>query len=250
VPQAVSSNGQLAATRHAINRFEVKYFVATKSVPSMLEELSPYTRIDSNADPGQGYPIFSIYWDTARLAFFWEKIEGLSNRRKLRFRRYGDNGHVYIEVKQREDRTLQKRRLKWPLARVIEVFGHGRGVDWASLGDDPVAVEVAHMIDGLSLRPTMGIRYRRRALQGAFDPDVRVTFDSRIMYRPALLDLANPFDTGSYVVDPRITVLEIKYDNRVPRWLTKFISRHGLKIVRMSKYCSAVDLYRFGGQNT
>jgi SPX domain protein involved in polyphosphate accumulation len=238
------------ATQHAINRFEVKYFVATKSVKEMLQELSAYTSIDSHADPGQGYPIFSVYWDTARLAFFWEKIEGISNRRKLRFRRYGDNANIFIEVKQREDRTLQKRRLKWPLERAVQVFGGRHGVDWSCLGDDPVALEVAHMIDRLSLRPMMGISYRRRALLGAFDPDVRVTFDSRIMYRPAPLDLANPFSAGSYVVDPRVTVLEIKYDHRVPRWLTKFVSRHGLKIVRMSKYCSAVDLYRFGGQNT
>jgi SPX domain protein involved in polyphosphate accumulation len=241
---------QAEARQHAINRFEVKYFVATKAVPSMLEELSPYTKLDPHGDPQQGYPIFSIYWDTARLAFFWEKVEGISQRRKLRFRRYGDAGHVQIEVKQRDDRTLQKRRLKWPVGRALQVFGAGRGVDWAALGDDPVAIEVAHMIDRLSLRPTMGVGYRRRALFGAFDPEVRVTFDSRLLYRPAPVDLARPFKTGSYVLDPRITVLEIKYDNRVPRWLTKFVSRHGLKIVRMSKYCSAVDRHHFGGQNT
>jgi len=236
-------------TRHAINRFEVKYFVATRDVPALLEELSPYTRHDPNADPERGYSVFSMYWDTPKLALFWEKIEGVKGRRKLRFRRYADSDQVFIEVKQREDRTLHKRRLKWPVARTLEVFGGG-SIDWAALGDDEVATEVALMIERLTLRPEMGIRYRRRALFGAFDPELRVTVDSRLMYQPAPVDLARPFTTGTYILDPRVSVLEIKYDNRVPRWLSKFVCRHGLKIVRMSKYCSAVDLHRYGGQNT
>ena len=237
-------------TRHAINRFEVKYFVATKTVPGLLEELGAYTSVDAHADPRHGYEVFSVYWDTANLSFFWEKIEGVKSRRKVRFRRYGDSDEVYIEVKQRDDRTLRKRRLKWPLDRVVQVFGRGRGVDWDALGDEPVAREVAVMVDRLALRPTMGVSYRRRALFGRFDPELRVTVDSRLMYQPAPVDLARPFHAGSYILDPRVSVLEIKYDNRVPLWLTKFVCRHGLKIVRMSKYCSAIDLHRFGGQNT
>lgn len=237
-------------TGHAINRFEVKYFVATTAVPRLLDELAPYTQADANADPAQGYPVFSVYWDTDDLKFFWEKIEGVKSRRKLRFRRYEHSDTVYIEVKQREDRTLHKRRLKWPLDRVLQVFGTGRGLDWSSLGDDPVAREVALMIDRLSLRPTVGVRYRRRALFGAFDPELRVTCDSRLVYRTAPVDLARPFTSGAYILDPRVSVLEIKYDNRVPRWLTKLICRHGLKMIRMSKYCSAVDWHYYGGQNT
>ena len=219
-------------------------------MPSLLDDLAPYTRIDSHADPRYGYSVFSVYWDTADLALFWEKIEGVKSRRKVRFRRYAHSDQVYVEVKQREDRTLHKRRLEWPLERVARVFGAGRGVDWDALGDDPVAVEVALMIERLALRPTMGVSYRRLALFGAFDAELRVTVDSRLMYRPAPVDVARPFNEGLYILDPRISVLEIKYDNRVPRWLTKLVCRHGLKIVRMSKYCSAVDLYRFGGQNT
>ena len=168
----------------------------------------------------------------------------------MRFRRYGHSDKVYIEVKQREDRTLHKRRLAWTLDRVVAVFGNGRGVDWGALGDDPVAVEIALMVERLALRPSMGVSYRRLAMFGAFDPALRVTVDSRLMYRPPPIDVGKPFACGSYIVDPRLSVLEIKYDNRVPRWLTKLVCRHGLKIVRMSKYCSAVDLHCYGGQNT
>jgi hypothetical protein len=181
--------------------------------------------------------------------FFWEKVEGVKDRRKLRFRRYTESGDIFIEVKQRADRTLHKRRLTWPREQVERAFGAG-SVDWEALGDDPVAAEVALMIERLRLRPTMGVSYRRRAFFGSFDPELRLSLDSRLMYRPAPVDLARPFEVGRYIVDPRITVLEIKYDHRAPRWLTKVICRHGLKMVRMSKYCSAIDRHFYGGQNT
>jgi SPX domain protein involved in polyphosphate accumulation len=234
-----------SARPHAVNRFEVKYFVATRFVPDLAADLAPFTVPDAHGAGGRGYSVFSVYWDTPDLLFFWEKIEGVKYRRKLRFRRYDDSGTVFVEIKQREDRTLHKRRLKWPVDRVRAVFGEGGpGVDWSGLGDDPV------MIDRLRLRPVMGVRYRRLAWHGAFDPELRVTIDSRLMYRPAPVDVAAPFDAGSYILDPRVSVLEIKYDHRAPRWLTKVICRHGLKMVRMSKYCSAIDRHFYGGQNT
>jgi hypothetical protein len=239
------------AVRRTMNRFEVKYFVGTSRVPTLLRAMEEYLVTDPHGDPRWGYGILSVYWDTPDLALFWEKIEGFETRRKLRFRRYLDSPDVFVEVKERADRTLHKRRLRWPAGRVDEVFGSAhRGVDWAQVGDDPVAVEIALMIERLRLRPTMGISYRRQAFFGAFDPELRISLDTRLMYRPAPVDLARGFESGRYILDPRITLLEIKYDHRAPGWLTKLICRFGLKMVRMSKYCTAVDRCYFGGQNT
>lgn len=239
-----------AGAHQTMNRYEVKYLVATRLVPALFAEFAAYTRPDPHS-PEWGYPIHSIYWDSADLRFFWEKIEGLSVRRKLRFRRYGDSPDVFVEVKQREDRTLQKRRLRWPLERVVSAFGNRAGeVDWDQVRDDPVATEVALMIERHHLRPRIAIRYRRRALFGAFDPELRITVDGRIQYHASDFSLTRPFEEGRDVLDPRVSVLEIKFDNRAPLWLTKSICRHGLQIVRMSKYCTAIDRQFFGGENT
>jgi len=248
---AIESGRAVPLKGDTMNRYEVKYFVATARVPELAAEWSGYTRRDPHSEGARGYPIYSVYWDTDDLRFFWEKVEGVKYRRKLRFRRYGSSDEVFVEVKQREDRTLHKRRLRWPAERVARVFGTGGGgVDWAGAAEHPVATEVGLMIDRLRLRPRMSVSYRRLALFGAFDPELRITFDGRIHYHPSHFDIERPFDAGRYVLDPRITVLEIKYDHRAPLWLTKAICRHGLKMVRMSKYCSAVDRHYFGGQNT
>ena len=96
----------------------------------------------------------------------------------------------------------------------------------------------------------MAISYRRRALFGAFDPELRLTVDGRIHYHHTELGLTQGFDAGRHVLDPRVSVLEIKYDHRAPRWLTTAVCRHGLQMVRMSKYTTAVDKCFFGGQLT
>ncbi|MEO8620001.1 MAG: polyphosphate polymerase domain-containing protein [bacterium] len=237
-------------SHQTMNRYEVKYLVATRKVPELLSEIAPYTRQDPHS-PEWGYPIHSIYWDTRDFTLFWEKIEGVKFRRKLRFRRYGDSPDIFVEIKQREDRTVQKRRIRLPLADTLAAFGEGgSSLDWDLVAGDTVATEVALMIERLRLRPRMAIRYRRRALFGAFDPQLRITFDGRIQYHPVDFSLDRPFEEGRYVLDPRATVLEIKFDHRAPLWLSKVVRRHGLQMVRMSKYCSAVDQHFFGGENT
>lgn len=250
-PPPASPGSARPLSRRTLNRFEIKYFVATSRVAQLLEAMGPYLLPDPHGDPVHGYGIFSVYWDTADRTLFWEKIEGVKDRRKLRFRRYLESPEVFVEVKQRADRTLHKRRLKWSLERVDRVFGSGdRPIDWEGLGADPVAIEIALMIDRLRLRPAMGVSYRRRAFSGAFDPELRISLDTRLMYRTPPVELARPFEAGSYILDPRVTVLEVKYDHRAPRWLTKLICQHGLTMVRMSKYCSAVDRRYYQGQNT
>lgn len=237
-------------THQTMNRYEIKYLVATRRIPELLEDFAPYTRPDPHSSEW-GYPVHSVYWDTKDLLLFWEKIEGVKFRRKLRFRRYGDSSDIFVEIKQREDRTVQKRRLRLPVAEALATFGEGgESLNWDLVAGDSVATEVALMIERLRLRPTMAIRYRRRALFGAFDPELRITFDGRIQYHPVDFSLGRPFEEGHTVLDPRASVLEIKFDHRAPLWLTKSVRRHGLKMVRMSKYCSAVDQHLFGGENT
>jgi hypothetical protein len=233
-----------------LNRFEVKYLVSTRALPELSAELGDYVVPDPHSGGQQGYGVFSIYWDSPQFTFFWEKIEGLKHRRKLRFRRYVGGDEVFLEIKQREDRTLQKRRTVWPVDRIVRAFGADGRLDWDSVADDPVAAEAMALVQRLRLLPRVGVLYRRRALFGAFDPELRVTFDSRLQYRTAGLDIARPFDTGKYLLDPRLTVMEVKYDHRAPVWLTKMARRHELNLVRMSKYCTAVDREYFQGQHT
>ncbi|MGH7476604.1 MAG: VTC domain-containing protein [Longimicrobiales bacterium] len=237
--------------QNRVNRFELKYLVPCRQVPELVAAVAPYTTPDAHDLEGRGYPVFSVYWDSPGFLFFWEKVEGLKYRRKLRLRRYAGMPDVMVEVKQRIDRTLQKRRLRLPLCDALHRFapdGLNGGPD--SSEQDPLLSEVALLCYRHQLRPRMAVRYQRRALYGVFEPDLRITIDTRVQYSASELDVAQPFETGRYIVDPRVAILELKFTNRVPLWLVRTVERFGLSVTRLSKYCSAVDRAHFGRQYT
>lgn len=232
------------------NRFELKYLVPHQRVPEMVEAMAPHLSPDPYSQGPSGYPIHSVYWDSPALTFFWEKIEGLKARRKLRIRRYGDSDRVFLEIKQRMDRTLQKRRIAWPLAPVAEAE-HPEGLDaLLERSDDRIARELLFLRRHYRLRPTMGISYQRRAFFASNGADLRVTFDRRVQYHPVQPSVAAPPDAGKYLLDPGLEVMEIKFGHSVPLWLCKLVASFGLQVVRLSKYCSAVDREWFRSELT
>lgn len=230
-------------TRHVrkANRFEIKYLVPHAAARRTIAALEPYTVPDAHSEGEWGYPVYSVYWDSPRLTLFWEKIEGLKYRRKLRFRRYGDAPDLFVEIKQRMDRTLQKRRARISEEEARGWFDSEPGAAPLAVPEDPVVSEAVVLRHRYQLEPRMAISYSRRAFYGVYDSDLRVTFDSRVQYRATDIDIARRFDAGSYVIDPRLLIMEIKYSERVPTWLCKLVSKEGFQMIRLSKYCTAVD---------
>jgi hypothetical protein len=236
----------------SFNRFEYKYLLRQEDLAAFAQELAPFVRADDYSGE-HGYPVHSVYWDSSDLIFFWEKIDGEKFRRKLRLRTYQGGGGAFIEIKQRTDRTVQKRRVLWPLGRVRAVFDAGH-LDLEALTEqesrERVFAEALFLCRHYQLGPRMAVRYRRRAWFGLHERDLRITYDTRLRYDPRELDPARPFETGKALLEPGLGVLEIKFDDRVPLWLTRLVARHGLQVVRISKYCTAIDREIFGGRFT
>ncbi len=247
--QSESVSAQASAYVRSFNRFELKYLAPIEQARAFAEELALHARPDPHSGLA-GYPVYSLYWDSPELTFFWEKLDGEKLRRKLRFRRYEGRDEVFVEIKQRTDRTVQKRRTRLPLAEALALFDRGAlDVERESRVDDAVLKEALVLARMHRLAPAAAVRYQRQAWFATFEPDLRVTFDTRLQYDARELDLAQPFRTGAYLLAPEWCVLEIKYNDRVPQWLLALVRRHGLDVVRFSKYCAAIDLARFQGRH-
>jgi hypothetical protein len=230
------------------NRFELKYLATADAARAFARDLATHARPDPHSGE-HGYDVYSLYWDSPELRYFWEKLDGEKYRRKLRFRRYGGGDQAFAEIKQRIDRTVQKRRTRLGVGDALALFGRG-AVDPAREAEvaDPVLQEALVLCREHRLAPKAAIRYRRAAWFATFEPDLRVTFDTRLQYDVHELDLEQPFVQGSWLMDPALCVLEIKYNHRVPQWLVALVQKHGLSVVRFSKYCAAVDAADFAGR--
>ncbi len=235
----------------SFNRYELKYCLPRESVHHVVAAMRKYVYADRHDGDSFGYPIASIYYDSPSHVLFWEKVEGIKFRRKLRFRRYGDSADVYLEIKQRIDRTVQKRRVRWPLQRAVRAMRSSHQLDCELRADSQaVTSEASFLFAQYGLVPAMAISYRRNAYFASYETDQRITFDTNVRYDSSNLDIEGFRNGGKYLVDPGVAIMEIKFNNTVPMWLCKIIAAFDLKMIRLSKYCTAVDREHFQGRLT
>jgi hypothetical protein len=249
-PQADTDEGhalRAPSSLHAFNRYEIKYLISTDAVPQLLTELQ--VRLDRDAySPENGYGVWSVYYDTTSLRFYWEKIEGLRFRRKIRIRHYGDRTTiddgtpVFVEIKQRVNRVTQKRRITLPYRQARELCDGRQMIEHAE-ADRPFLNEVLGLVTGLDLRATAITGYQRRAFVGRdADLGLRVTLDQRVRGRDRDLLLGSAAE-NRFTLPPGLCVLEVKADERVPYWMTDLTARLDLKVARVSKYCQSIEAF-------
>jgi hypothetical protein len=232
---------------HAFNRYEIKYLMPGTALPALRTELAGRLDLDSHGVSG-GYGVWSVYYDTRNLRFYWEKIEGLRFRRKLRLRHYGDRftvddrTTVFVEIKQRVNRVTQKRRVALPYHLARDLCD-GRTMVEHDPSQRAFLEEVLELICGLDLRPVAMTGYQREAFVGRdADAGLRVTVDHRVRGRDRDFHLGADAE-NRLIVPARLVVVEFKANDRVPYWLTDLAARLNLSVVRISKYCQGVEAF-------
>src|SRR3990167_2549007 len=102
------------------NRYELKYVIDLQTYFKIKREISQLFKYDSSAGDSGKYGITSVYFDTANLDFFWEKIDGEENRIKIRLRTYSHNSlqtngknkqEVFLEIKKKKNKNIYKKRV-------------------------------------------------------------------------------------------------------------------------------------------
>lgn len=231
----------------SFNRYEIKYLVPVAQVGEILPTIEQRLDRDPYSDT-TGYGVWSTYYDTRQLRFYWEKIEGLRFRRKLRVRHYGDrfavteDTPVYVEIKQRVNRVTQKRRIQLPYGNALRLCS-GQAPDDCDAGARGFVDEVLDLVSRLDLRPAAMTGYQRQAYLGrGAELGLRVTVDQRVRGRDRDFHLATDAE-NRFIVPPGKAIMEVKANERVPYWLTDLTAEHNLQVVRISKYCQSVEAF-------
>ncbi len=227
------------------NRYELKYIVSVEKAAEIMKDLKELTEPDEYGGYN-GYPIVSLYYDSPNMDFFWAKIEGIKFRRKLRLRIYPsmpieNTNFGMVEIKQRINRTVQKKRLKLPIDEA-EALCEGTIVnnDLDPM-DRQVASEVQYMVSAMHLRPTCITAYHRKAfIGGLYDAGLRITFDTNVSYRTHGFKI-NQDAVNHLILPPTFCIMEVKVNESVPDWVTSLLARHGCQIGRVSKYCAGIS---------
>ena len=242
----MSWNSWLSAIRK-FNRFELKYLISYDTAQRLQQDLKKYVIPDSYSKNENGlYTLSSLYYDTDDYRFYREKIEWLKYRRKLRVRQYetqewlNDDSIVYVEIKQRVDRTTQKRRVPMKYKEAMDFCNH-LIIPQYDKRDEPTIFELYQFIKQNNLKPSCITSYMRNAYFGTdYDTGLRITFDTNIRYRKKNLDLADK-EIWEFMISPDMVIMEVKANERVPYRLTEMIAHYNFRLIRVSKYCQWLE---------
>lgn len=231
-------------------RRELKYFIAPELIPEIKALIAPYMEVDPYAKERENYTytIRSIYFDTEHFDFYYEKLDGLKIRKKVRVRSYNEfqpESFAFLEIKRRYNNRIIKERSKVPLHLLEKICiqrtnpnGH---VDVFSNGS-VVMGKFLYNLSQLDLHPSLLVTYEREPYIGAADSSMRVTFDKdvRAFLSPELSDLF--VDDGFEFLTNGRCILELKFDGFMPKWMRYLVAELNIRAQSISKYCMGISM--------
>ena len=238
-------------------RREYKYLVPLNQLERLRADIRPYLRTDRYAARRAGlqYTVRSIYYDTPRLEFYNDKIEGIKARMKVRIRAYDEpeaSSLVFLEIKRKNANFTYKNRaplLQTHLAQFMATYDIDQHII-AACGGGNAATDARRFLFhfcGRALRPTVLAIYEREAYTSRFDPRLRVTLDKNLR--------SIPFPSLDMLYDEAHArcamcghcILELKFYDSLPAWVGHAVRRHELQRMALSKYAICLDAHgRFG----
>lgn len=236
-------------------RYERKYLVPNEKLIQLRNRIKPFVRPDFYADNGQEIPQYtvrSIYFDTAGFDSFYEKMEGLKDRKKLRIRGYDtyhEGCNVFLEIKRKLENRIAKNRALVPYDGIDQLLAIGDLSSVYSETEKYEKEEAGRFLFNMKRydqKPANLIVYDREPYHGKFDQGVRITFDKNIRGSvfPAMSDLYT--NAGLKYLWEKHFILEIKYfSDQMPTWARSIVQEFGLRHEALSKYAQGFIKNRF-----
>ena len=228
------------------NRHECKFVVPESVAARLLHRVTPFLQPDPFAakSPTHTYPIASLYLDDTHNTLYRETVEGRASRYKLRIRSYTDDpfAPVFLEVKRRVDRVVQKLRCPVPRTALPALLaGQTNDLDGLPPQKQASLREFLRLQQLARAVPRILVRYDRQAYVGRDEDNLRVTFDRRLAALPQQDAVVAVVDRRYESLPPLGVVLELKFTDRCPHWMLDAVRACELRRTSFSKYCNSVD---------
>ena len=218
--------------RNCFQRYEKKFLLTRGQYEAVKRGMAAYMEPDAHAN----YTICNLYYDTDDWQLIRESLEKPVYKEKLRVRSYGaakDTDNVFIEIKKKYDGVVYKRRIVLPADEAAEYLKTGTLKE-----PSQISREIDWMRTRLDLKPKVFIGYDREAYAGADgveNPELRITFDTKLRWREDRLDLRKGAD-GYPLLPEGCVLMEIKIPGAAPLWLAHLLSELEIFPTSFSKY--------------
>ncbi len=218
-------------------RRELKYLVDAAQRTALETILSE--KMEPDTFPHSS--IRNIYYDTPDFRLIRHSLAKPVYKEKLRLRCYGESQEVFLELKKKYKGIVYKRRIALTQPQA-EAFIERTG----SIPDTQIGREMVYFRDFYqNLQAQVYLSYERDSWKGFDNPGLRITFDHQIQFRRTGLHL-NRAPGGQAIVPAELSLLEVKAENAIPLWLTRELTRLGIRKISFSKYGRAYEMALLG----
>lgn len=224
-------------------RHELKYYCNYHQYKTMVQRLKHVMKLDKHAGASGSYHIRSLYMDDINNKALHEKLAGVRDRVKYRFRLYNfEDRLIHLEKKIKKNNYIAKVKVSLQRKQLDELLKGNLEVIHNS--SHPLLQEVHHEMKNNLLRPKVIVDYVREAYT-VRTGNVRITFDSDLRSGLHSVDLFNKHLPSVKVLDENFIILEIKYDEYLPEYVRAVLQLEGLRRQSASKYVICRKLTKF-----
>jgi hypothetical protein len=220
-------------------RYEVKYLLTTEQYHLIQEAFREHVVFDDYCKNKGSYMIYNLYFDTENDDVIRRSLEKPYFKEKLRLRSYvlprGEEDLVFLELKKKIGGVVAKRRVRLPLAEAIRFVENRSFPERNQIKDDQVLGEISDFLRRYPVKAKVLISYERTAYFAKDNPELRVSFDQKILTRRGAVDFSSGGSNTELLPDGHI-LMEIKCDGSIPLWLCQILSEMKLYKTSFSKY--------------
>lgn len=214
-------------------RHELKFLVSDRQLEVIRYRIKLLMKQDVH-QKRHIYTVRSLYFDDLYDSYMQENEDGIDNRRKFRIRIYeGDISLIHLEKKMKY-RGMTRKTIKEISKKDCLMYMSGRAPGLKPESDE-LEKEIYVQIKGWGLHPVSIVEYERTAFVESRG-NVRITFDRNIGgnvktedFLERKLSLAPLLPQGKHV-------LEVKYDELLPEYISEALEMGTLQRNSFSKY--------------
>ncbi len=215
-------------------RHEFKYYINQNSYHILKERFRYIMSPDENMVQEDGYLISSLYFDDVFHSALEDKISGTRFRKKYRIRIYEHSDVIIkLECKIKYDSFIAKESAKLTRAEYNKILQDDYG--FLLSRKETICRELYALHQTKLLRPVTVVEYLREAYV-AEQGNVRITFDKNIAASVFGLDMFDSDLIMSEILPSGIMVLEVKYDDFIPKYILKLLQTDQAQKCAASKY--------------
>ena len=218
-------------------RYEKKFFIKL----SEEKKIKDYFKNIFELEFGQGYFCNSIYFDDLDFSTLRQKQEGTMERFKIRLRTYFFDLNKKpefwnLEIKAKNNSTVKKRKVKLSHSDVLVNLKKN---NYSFFSNN------FHETARTYFKPTLMTFYFREAFISKILPHCRITFDKNIKCLKYNTHFLNDLTRNeNLLIDPKLILLELKYTNFLPIFISDFFKSLNLNQITFSKYVDGFEKFR------